>query len=172
VRAKAKFLKADYIEAEHDLQAADQLDPDSGAYDLLKEYKEKADEVRKRQQAKKQREEQRSKKNVEEEPQEQENEGPNMNMGDMFNNPEILEALSNPRMQEILNEVMTNPAKIMEYMSDPEIGPLLSKIMSSFGAPQSEEEGVNAEDNIPASENIKQEAPNSQAYVDPEIDLD
>jgi suppressor of tumorigenicity protein 13 len=58
-------------------------------------------------------------------------------MGNMFSDllsdPELASAMTNPRVMQALQEMMTNPAALIQYQSDPEVGPVLMKLMSKFG---------------------------------------
>jgi suppressor of tumorigenicity protein 13 len=54
-------------------------------------------------------------------------------MGDLFSDPDLAAAMTNPRMMTALQQMMTNPAAIFEYQNDPEIGPILMKLMSKMG---------------------------------------
>ena len=58
-------------------------------------------------------------------------------MGNMFadllGDPELASAMTNPRVMQALQEMMSNPAALMQYQSDPEVGPVLMKLMSKFG---------------------------------------
>ena len=54
-------------------------------------------------------------------------------MGDLLNDPEMMAAMSNPRVMAAFQSMMTNPASILQYQSDPEIGPILMKLMSKMG---------------------------------------
>lgn len=55
------------------------------------------------------------------------------NMGDLFSDPELMEAMSNPRVMQAMQAMMTNPAAFMQYQTDPEVGPVLMKLMGKFG---------------------------------------
>jgi suppressor of tumorigenicity protein 13 len=57
--------------------------------------------------------------------------------GDLFNDPEIAGAMTNPRVMQALQEMMSNPGAFMQYQSDPEVGPVLMKLMSKFGGASS-----------------------------------
>jgi suppressor of tumorigenicity protein 13 len=61
----------------------------------------------------------------------------------MMADPEMREAMANPKVQKALQEVMStpggpaglmsNPGKLQELMSDPEVGPVIQKLMSKMG---------------------------------------
>jgi len=61
----------------------------------------------------------------------------------MMTDPEIIQAMQNPKVQAALQELMAgpggpaglmnNPQKLQEVMSDPEVGPVFEKIMSKLG---------------------------------------
>lgn len=58
-------------------------------------------------------------------------------MGNMFADlmadPELASAMTNPRVMQALQEMMSNPAALLQYQADPEVGPVLMKLMSKFG---------------------------------------
>ena len=54
-------------------------------------------------------------------------------MGDLLNDPEMMRAMSNPRVMTAFQSMMSNPASILQYQNDPEIGPILMKLMSKMG---------------------------------------
>ena len=54
-------------------------------------------------------------------------------MGDLFSDPELMGAMSNPKVMQAMTAMMSNPAAFMEYSNDPEVGPILMKLMSKFG---------------------------------------
>ena len=49
-----------------------------------------------------------------------------------MNDPELMEAMQNPKVMAAFTEAQSNPAKLMELMADPEVGPVLQKLMVSF----------------------------------------
>eukprot|EP00525_Craspedostauros_australis_P012005 CAMPEP_0198125834 /NCGR_PEP_ID=MMETSP1442-20131203/43489_1 /TAXON_ID= /ORGANISM="Craspedostauros australis, Strain CCMP3328" /LENGTH=367 /DNA_ID=CAMNT_0043785509 /DNA_START=144 /DNA_END=1247 /DNA_ORIENTATION=+ len=61
----------------------------------------------------------------------------------MMNDPEMKEAMKNPKViaafQEIMQApggpmgLMSNPAKLQEMMADPEVGPVMQKLMAKLG---------------------------------------
>jgi suppressor of tumorigenicity protein 13 len=120
VRGKAFAAEQQWQKAFEDVRHADQLDPDCGAYELLREYKVKASETSGQ---------------AQEKPKEQNAGGGgfNFNFADALKNPEIIGLLANPKIQGILGEVMSNPSAITKYMNDPEIAPLIQKAMGMFG---------------------------------------
>lgn len=54
-------------------------------------------------------------------------------LGGMFSDPEIMNAMSNPKVMQAMQAMMTNPAAFMQYQNDPEVGPVLMKLMSKMG---------------------------------------
>jgi hypothetical protein len=60
-----------------------------------------------------------------------------------MSDPDMREALSNPKVQKVLQDLMSgpggpaglmsNPAKLQELMGDPDVGPFISKLMSKLG---------------------------------------
>ena len=63
-------------------------------------------------------------------------------MAGLMSDPEIQEAMKNPKVVEAFQDLMSgpggpmallsNPAKLQQMMMDPEVGPVLQKIMSKF----------------------------------------
>jgi suppressor of tumorigenicity protein 13 len=61
----------------------------------------------------------------------------------LMSDPELQQALQNPKVMAVFSELMSspggamglmsNPAKMQELMSDPEVGPVMQKIMAKFG---------------------------------------
>lgn len=53
---------------------------------------------------------------------------------DLLSDPELASAMTNPRVMQAMQEMMSNPAALLQYQSDPEVGPVLMKLMAKFGA--------------------------------------
>jgi suppressor of tumorigenicity protein 13 len=61
----------------------------------------------------------------------------------LMSDPELQEAMKNPKVVAVFSELMSspggamglmsNPAKMQELMADPEVGPVMQKIMAKFG---------------------------------------
>ena len=61
----------------------------------------------------------------------------------LMSDPELQEAMKNPKVMAVFSELMSspggamglmsNPGKMQELMSDPEVGPVMQKIMAKFG---------------------------------------
>lgn len=47
--------------------------------------------------------------------------------------PEVVEALKNPKFKAAFDDVKANPMNFFQYMSDPEVGPFISKMMGKMG---------------------------------------
>jgi hypothetical protein len=45
----------------------------------------------------------------------------------LLQDPEVIEALKNPRVKAAYDDVMANPGNFLSYLGDPEIQPLISK---------------------------------------------
>ena len=45
----------------------------------------------------------------------------------LLQDPEVIEALKNPRVKAAYDDVMANPGNFLAYLGDPEIQPLISK---------------------------------------------
>ena len=54
--------------------------------------------------------------------------------GDLFSDPELATAFTNPRVMQAMQEMMTNPAALFQYQNDPEVGPVLMKLMAKMGS--------------------------------------
>lgn len=140
VRGKARAMIGEWEQALQDMQTADQLDSDSGAYDLLKLYREKAQAAKQKRLKKA-----RQVPKVDEEKFEMPNfqggfpgfGGGMPDLSNLLNNPEVMSTLSNPKVQKMMSEVLTNPGSLSKYMSDPELGPIIQKVMGSFGGSSS-----------------------------------
>jgi len=46
--------------------------------------------------------------------------------------PEMMAAMSNPKVMAAMQQCMGNPMAAMQYMNDPEVGPVLQKMMSKM----------------------------------------
>ena len=54
-------------------------------------------------------------------------------MEGMMNDPEIMAAMMNPKVMQVLQQAQTNPGALIAAMNDPEVGPLLNKIVAKMG---------------------------------------
>ena len=54
-------------------------------------------------------------------------------MEGMMNDPEIMVAMMNPKVMQVLQQAQTNPGALIAAMNDPEVGPLLNKIVVKMG---------------------------------------
>lgn len=54
-------------------------------------------------------------------------------MEGMMNDPEIMAAMMNPKVMNVLQQAQTNPGALIAAMNDPEVGPLLNKIVAKMG---------------------------------------
>lgn len=52
----------------------------------------------------------------------------------LLSDPELISAMSNPRVMQAVQEMMTNPGALFQYQNDPEVGPVLMKLMSKLGS--------------------------------------
>merc|ERR1712194_640999 len=57
---------------------------------------------------------------------------PSMVQG-LLQDPELLEALQNPKMAKAMQEIMTNPGAMGKYADDPEVMGLVKKLMAKMG---------------------------------------
>ena len=54
-------------------------------------------------------------------------------MEGLMNDPEMMEAMMNPKVMSVLQQAQSNPGALIAAMSDPEFGPLLQKIVGKMG---------------------------------------
>ncbi len=54
-------------------------------------------------------------------------------MEGMMNDPEIMAAMMNPKVMNVLQQAQTNPGALIAAMNDPEVGPFLNKIVAKMG---------------------------------------
>ena len=166
MRGKARKDTGKYELALKDLSAAQAIDFDEETVDDLKFLTEKRKEAESAEAEKRNQEEEKLRKRAEEikKAREEANQArsnsasssstPNMpggfpgnmpgmpNMADIMNDPEILQAMQNPKVMAALQELMagpggpmglmSNPQKLQELMTDPEVGPVLQKLMAKF----------------------------------------
>lgn len=170
VRGKARKELGQYEKALKDLSAAQAIDFDEGTVEDLKFLTEKHLETEKSQADKRNQEEDKMRKRAEEikkaredakkdkEAAEASRDMPGMPGGGMpggmpagmdmsaltglMSDPEIVAAMSNPKVQGAFQELMAgpggpmglmnNPQKLQELMGDPEVGPVMQKIMSKL----------------------------------------
>lgn len=162
VRGKARKELHKYEGALKDLSAAQQIDFDEDTVEDLKFLTEKHLEIEKEEADKRNKEEEKLRKRAEEIKKAQEEakaeSEPKTNSssaasGDMpgmeglaqmlMTDPEIIEAMQNPKVQAALQSLMSgpggpmglmsNPAKLQEVMSDPDVRPVFEKIMAKLG---------------------------------------
>ena len=53
-------------------------------------------------------------------------------MAQMMQDPEMMAAMSNPKVMQAMQQCMGNPMAMMQYMDDPEVGPVLQKLMAKM----------------------------------------
>lgn len=54
--------------------------------------------------------------------------------GQLLSDPELIASMSNPKVMQAVQAMMTNPGALLQYQNDPEVGPVLMKLMSKFAA--------------------------------------
>merc|ERR1712146_879791 len=74
----------------------------------------------------------------------------------LLEDPEIQQALENPRVKAAYEDVQANPMNFMKYLGDPEIQPVISKCMGKLGGGPK-----------PASSNASSGAPAGAGGLDP-----
>ena len=53
-------------------------------------------------------------------------------MEQIMQDPEVMAAMSNPKVMAALQQCMGNPMAMMQYMNDPDVGPVLQKVMGKM----------------------------------------
>ncbi|XP_012708418.1 hsc70-interacting protein [Fundulus heteroclitus] len=162
-RGKAHRLLGHWEEAAKDLAIACKLDYDEDASALLKEVQPKANKIlehrrkyeRKREEKEIKEKQERIKKAREEHARAQREEearqfgggffpGPSgfpggapagmPGLGELFTDPELLNAMKDPEVMAAFQDVAQNPANISKYQSNPKIMALVTKLSAKFGA--------------------------------------
>ncbi|KAM4535433.1 hsc70-interacting protein [Fundulus diaphanus] len=162
-RGKAHRLLGHWEEAAKDLATACKLDYDEDASALLKEVQPKANKIlehrrkyeRKREEKEIKEKQERIKKAREEHARAQREEearqfgggffpGPSgfpggapggmPGLGELFTDPELLNAMKDPEVMAAFQDVAQNPANISKYQSNPKIMALVTKLSAKFGA--------------------------------------
>mmetsp|Transcript_34029 Transcript_34029/g.101616 ORF Transcript_34029/g.101616 Transcript_34029/m.101616 type:complete len:100 (+) Transcript_34029:3-302(+) len=74
-------------------------------------------------------------------------------LAQMMQDPEMLAAMSNPKVMEAMQSCMGNPMAAMQYMNDPEVGPVLQKLMGKMmgGMPGGMAEAMGGMGGMPSS---------------------
>ncbi|XP_061567296.1 hsc70-interacting protein [Cololabis saira] len=162
-RGKAHRLLGHWEEATRDLATACKLDYDEDASAMLKEVQPKANKIsehrrkyeRKREERELREKQERLKKAREEHARAQrakEARGfgggffpgpagfpggapPGMpGLGDLFKDPELLNAMKDPEVMAAFQDVAQNPANISKYQNNPKVMALVTKLSAKFGA--------------------------------------
>ncbi|XP_072224676.1 hsc70-interacting protein [Leuresthes tenuis] len=162
-RGKAHRLLGHWEEAAKDLATACKLDYDEDASAMLKEVQPKANKIiehrrkyeRKREEKEIKEKQERIKKAREEHARAQREEEarqfgggyfpgpagfpggapPGMpGLGDLFKDPELLNAMKDPEVMAAFQDVAQNPANISKYQHNPKIMALVTKLSAKFGA--------------------------------------
>ncbi|CAJ1347886.1 unnamed protein product [Effrenium voratum] len=50
----------------------------------------------------------------------------------IMSDPELMQAFQDPRMAQVMQDIMANPGNIAKYQSDPEVMGLINKVMGAF----------------------------------------
>jgi len=53
----------------------------------------------------------------------------------LASDPDLMKAMSNPKVMEAFQAMLSNPMSAMQYMNDPEVGPVIQKMMAAYGMP-------------------------------------
>ncbi|KAK6311760.1 hypothetical protein J4Q44_G00174240 [Coregonus suidteri] len=56
-------------------------------------------------------------------------------LGELFNDPEVLNAMKDPEVMAAFQDVAQNPANIAKYQGNPKVMALINKLSSKFGSP-------------------------------------
>ena len=51
----------------------------------------------------------------------------------LASDPDLMKAMSNPKVMEAFQAMLSNPMSAMQYMNDPEVGPVIQKMMAAYG---------------------------------------
>ncbi|KRY78705.1 Hsc70-interacting protein, partial [Trichinella pseudospiralis] len=133
-RGKAYRMLGRWEDAYYDLCNANNLDYNEECYQWLKEVEEYA------------------KKIFEHKRKKERNMGGNMpdlsdfNFGNIMSDPEIMEALKDPELIKVFDDVKKNPMNLLKYQSNPKISKMLAKLQSMF-TPSSGQSGKKKDDN-------------------------
>ncbi|XP_014910908.1 hsc70-interacting protein [Poecilia latipinna] len=163
-RGKAHRLLGHWEDAAKDLATACKLDYDEDASTLLKEVQPKANKImehrrkyeRKREEKEIKEKQERIKKAREEHARAQRDEearqfgggyfpgaagfpgatppGGMPGLGELFKDPELLNAMKDPEVMAAFQDVAQNPANISKYQNNPKIMALVTKLSAKFGA--------------------------------------
>lgn len=57
-------------------------------------------------------------------------------LGELFNDPEVLNAMKDPEVMAAFQDVAQNPGNIAKYQGNPKVMALITKLSSKFGGPQ------------------------------------
>ncbi|KRY78704.1 Hsc70-interacting protein, partial [Trichinella pseudospiralis] len=68
------------------------------------------------------------------------------NFGNIMSDPEIMEALKDPELIKVFDDVKKNPMNLLKYQSNPKISKMLAKLQSMF-TPSSGQSGKKKDDN-------------------------
>merc|ERR1711963_938238 len=153
-RGRAHRLLGDFLEAAKDLRLACKIDFDDQADEWLREVTPNAkkieDHERKKQRKRAEKEIAEKKERIraaqearEKAAKEAENappsggapsgDDPMGGLGSLFNDPELMEALSDPEVAQAFSEITQNPANLMKYQGNPKVMKLITKMASKMG---------------------------------------
>lgn len=148
-RGRAYRLLGNFLEAAKDLRLACKIDFDEQADEWLREVTPNAQKIeqheRKKQMKKEEKElkekkeriqkakEAREKAAQEEAARAEAGEGLPGGLGDLFSDPELMEALNDPEIAKAFGEITSNPANLMKYQNNPKVMKVVTKMAQKMG---------------------------------------
>ncbi|CAL8080678.1 unnamed protein product [Calicophoron daubneyi] len=150
-RGMANKMLGRWEEAFKDLQMSLKLDYTDDAYEAMKEvepkhkriyehqmkYQRKREEREERKRVERLRRAREERERARKEAEEHETTTGAGGMGDvfsqLFNDPELIEAIKDPEVMKAFSEVSSNPAAFQKYENNPKVKKVLEKMQSKFG---------------------------------------
>ncbi|KRX62623.1 Hsc70-interacting protein [Trichinella sp. T9] len=70
-----------------------------------------------------------------------------VNFGNIMSDPEIMEAMKDPELIRVFEDVRKNPMNFLKYQSNPKISKMLAKLQSMFTSPSGQSDNKKNDDN-------------------------
>ncbi|KRX82043.1 Hsc70-interacting protein, partial [Trichinella sp. T6] len=70
-----------------------------------------------------------------------------VNFGNIMSDPEIMEAMKDPELIRVFEDVKKNPMNFLKYQSNPKISKMLAKLQSMFTSPSGQSDNKKNDDN-------------------------
>ncbi|KRY23085.1 Hsc70-interacting protein [Trichinella patagoniensis] len=70
-----------------------------------------------------------------------------VNFGNIMSDPEIMEAMKDPELIRVFDDVKKNPMNLLKYQSNPKISKMLAKLQSMFTSPSGQSDNKKNDDN-------------------------